>query len=88
MVTTTHPTHESKRQRTVRAFDIRLIIALLFTVYGLTLTTMGLAFTTAADISMAGGLNINLGTGISMLVFAATVAVWAWRRPVTVDVPE
>ena len=78
---------EVRSARTAGAFDIRLIIALLFAIYGLVLAIMGLAVTTAADIAKSAGININLWGGIAMLVFAAAFAVWARVRPIVVSEP-
>lgn len=74
---------ESPRTRRA-AFDIRLIIALLIGVYGLVLTVMGLAFTPAAQITKAAGVNINLWAGIGMLIFAALFVLWTVLRPIRV----
>jgi hypothetical protein len=51
------------------AFDVRLIIALLLGVYGLVLTVLGLFFVNDADIDKSAGVNVNLWTGLAMLVF-------------------
>ncbi|WP_086819273.1 hypothetical protein [Allokutzneria sp. NRRL B-24872] len=63
-------------------FDLRLIIALLFGVYGVVLTITGFAFTTAEEIQKAAGININLWAGLGMLVTSAIFVVWARTRPV------
>ncbi|GAA4029185.1 hypothetical protein GCM10022247_62800 [Allokutzneria multivorans] len=65
-------------------FDLRLIIALLFGVYGVVLTVTGFAFTTAEEIQKAAGININLWAGLGMLVTSAIFVVWARARPVVV----
>ncbi|WNV90124.1 hypothetical protein [Umezawaea sp. Da 62-37] len=65
-------------------FDLRLIIAVLFGVYGIVLTIVGLAFTTDADLAKADGLNINLWSGIGMLVLSAVFAVWTFTKPLVV----
>jgi hypothetical protein len=85
---TTTPARE--RARTAGAFDIRLIIAMLFALFGLVITAVGLVGTDAEDIAKAAGLNINLYSGIAMLAFAAAFTVWAKLRPITVpdEVPE
>jgi xanthine/uracil/vitamin C permease (AzgA family) len=69
-------------------FDIRLIIALLLGVYGLVLLIMGLFFVTDADIEKAAGVNVNLWTGIAMLVVGALFALWALVRPLHVPVSQ
>jgi hypothetical protein len=75
------------RRRTAGAFDIRIVIAVLFTIYGVTLTTLG-AGESPGELARSAHVNINLYTGIGMLVFAALLALWAWWRPiVVVDAP-
>ncbi|MGD9526794.1 hypothetical protein [Pseudonocardia sp.] len=62
-------------------FDLRIVIAMLFGVYGLILTVMGVIQDDPAQLAKAGGLNLNLWTGIGMLVFAALMAMWQRLRP-------
>jgi hypothetical protein len=71
-------------------FDLRLIIAVLFGVYGVVLTIVGLGFTSDADLAKADGLNINLWSGIGMLVVAAFFGTWTFMRPLIVpeELPE
>ena len=70
--------------RRASLFDLRLIIAVLFGVYGIVLTIVGLAFTSDGDLAKADGLNINLWSGVGMLVLAAAFGVWALTRPLVV----
>ncbi|MGF1432373.1 hypothetical protein [Kitasatospora sp. LaBMicrA B282] len=63
-------------------FDLRWLLALLFTVYGAVLTVLGAAFTSPRDLDRAGGVNVNLWVGLSMLATAAAFAAWARLRPV------
>ncbi|SDC49913.1 hypothetical protein [Actinokineospora iranica] len=65
-------------------FDLRGILALLFGVYGLVLTVMGIAATSQEDLDKAGGINVNLWMGVAMLVAAALFALWVVLRPLTV----
>jgi len=71
-------------------FDLRLIIAVLFGIYGVVLTIVGLGFTTDADLAKADGLNINLWSGLGMLVVAAFFGVWTFTKPLVVpdELPE
>ncbi|PRY34346.1 hypothetical protein [Umezawaea tangerina] len=71
-------------------FDLRLIIAVLFGIYGVVLTVVGLAFTSDEDLAKADGLNINLWSGIGMFVLAAVFAAWTFTKPLVVpeEVPE
>jgi hypothetical protein len=61
-------------------FDLRTVIAVLFGVYGIVLTVMGL-FTGEAELAKAGGININLWSGIGMILAAAFFLVWVRLRP-------
>jgi hypothetical protein len=65
-------------------FDLRLVIAVLFGIYGVVLLVVGLGFTDEADLGKADGLNINLWSGIGMIALAAVFAAWATWRPVIV----
>jgi hypothetical protein len=71
-------------------FDLRLIIAVLFGVYGVVLTIVGFGFTSDADLAKADGLNINLWSGLGMLVVAAFFGVWTFTKPLIVpdEAPE
>ena len=70
----THPSAASQ------LFDLRTVIAVLFGVYGIVLTVMGL-FTGEAELAKAGGININLWSGIGMILAAAFFLVWVRLRP-------
>ena len=61
-------------------FDLRTVIAVLFGVYGIVLTVMGL-FTGEAELAKAGGININLWSGIGMILAAVFFLVWVRLRP-------
>lgn len=71
------------RRRTAGAFDIRMVIAALFLVYGVVLTVMG-ATAGRAVIAKSANVNINLYTGIALVVFAVLFAGWARLRPIVV----
>ena len=62
-------------------FDLRTMIALLFGVYGIVLVVQGLVFDTEAEIAKAGGLHINLWSGVGMLIVAALFVLWVRLRP-------
>jgi FtsH-binding integral membrane protein len=62
-------------------FDLRTIIAVLFGAYGVVLTLMGLFWTTQADLDQAGGINLNLWTGVAMLILAALFLTWVRLSP-------
>ena len=69
----------------MRLFDLRLIIAFLFGLYGVVLVVIGVGFTSDADLRKAEGVNINLWTGIAMVVLSAVFAAWAMLRPQFAD---
>jgi drug/metabolite transporter (DMT)-like permease len=65
----------------MRLFDLRLIIAFLFGLYGVVLVVIGVGFTSDDDLKKAEGVNINLWAGVAMVVLAAVFAAWATLRP-------
>jgi hypothetical protein len=77
---------EVQAARAANWFDIRRIIGGVFVVYGVVLLVTGLAGSHAVK-TKAAGINIDLWTGIAMLVFAALMLGWALWRP-TVAEPE
>ncbi|OZM78442.1 hypothetical protein [Pseudonocardia sp. MH-G8] len=62
-------------------FDLRTVIAVLFGVYGIVLTVQGAFFEDEAQLAKAGDIDINLWSGIVMLVVAALFLLWARLRP-------
>ena len=76
-----HRATEEAPSAASQLFDLRTIIAILFIFYGVILTIMGLFFVTPIDIAKAGGININLWSGIIMILVAAGFFVWARMRP-------
>jgi hypothetical protein len=62
-------------------FDLRTVIAVLFGVYGVVLTIQGAFFEDEAQLAKAAGIDINLWSGITMLVVAALFLLWLWMRP-------
>jgi len=62
-------------------FDLRTVIAILFAFYGVVLTVMGFVTATPENTAKSGGLNLNLWTGIGMLILAAIFIVWARMKP-------
>lgn len=76
---------QAGRARRAGAFDIRIVIAALFGVFGLILTGMGLFGTSDADLQKTDGMNINLWTGIGLLAAALLFALWTRLRPIIVD---
>ena len=58
---------EDRAARAANLFDVRRIIGALFAVYGVILTIVGIG-DSDAEIDKAAGININLWTGLAMLV--------------------
>src|SRR4051812_4289032 len=78
---------EEAAARLANRFDIRRIIGGLFVLYGIVLVAVGL-FGSHAIKAKASGININLWTGLAMLVVAALMIGWALIRPVRPEPPE
>jgi hypothetical protein len=68
-------------------FDIRRIIGGLFLVYGAILVVVGFAGSDAVK-HKAAGVNVNLWTGLGMLVFGVLMVLWALSRPTVPDAPD
>jgi hypothetical protein len=71
---------EPSTRRAANLFDLRRIIGGVFVVYGIVLAVLGL-FDSQESIDKAAGVNINLWTGVGMLVFGILMIVWALTRP-------
>ncbi|MET9256671.1 hypothetical protein ACGFZL_13990 [Streptomyces sp. NPDC048182] len=78
---------ETKSTTAARLFDIRRIIGGLFVVYGVIVTIAGFA-SSDADIDKAQGVNINLWTGLAMLLLGVFFLVWLKLRPVAPPPPS
>jgi hypothetical protein len=70
--------------RIANRFDIRRIIGGLFVFYGVILAITGIVGSDEVK-NKAAGINVNLWTGLGMLVVGVLMIVWALTRPV---VPE
>jgi|SRR5947209_901842 len=78
---------ELQAARTANRFDIRRLIGGLFILYGVILTVTGIVGSTHVK-TKAAGININLWTGIGMLIFGGLMVFWALARPVAPEPPE
>jgi hypothetical protein len=78
---------ETEAARAANRFDIRRLIGGLFLLYGVTLTVVGIVGTSHVK-NKAAGINVDLWTGIGMVVFAALMIFWALARPVMPEPPE
>ena len=83
----TEPTTEGRAERAANLFDLRRIIGGLFVVYGVIVTIAGIADDQSA-IDKAQGVNINLWTGIGMLLLGIFFLAWLKLRPTPPTVPE
>ena len=73
--------HAISESAASQLFDLRTVIAVLFGVYGVILTVMGLFFEGEAELAKAGGIDINLWSGLGMIVAAALFVLWVRLRP-------
>jgi hypothetical membrane protein len=71
---------EVKAARAANRFDIRRLIGGLFALYGLILLLLGL-FGSDTVKHKAAGINVDLWTGLGMLIFAALMVFWALSKP-------
>jgi hypothetical protein len=78
---------EARAARIANLFDIRRIIGGVFLLYGTILVVTGIVGS-HADKTKAAGININLWTGLAMLVVGVLMVAWALLRPVMPDPPE
>ncbi len=78
---------EIKAARAANRFDIRRLIGGLFLLYGLILTIIGLVGSHQVK-TKAAGINVDLWTGLAMLVFGALMVFWALARPTMPEPPE
>jgi hypothetical protein len=63
-----------------RLFDIRRVIGGLFTLYGVLVLGAGIVDGSAAS-KKAAGIDINLWTGLAMLVFGLLMLLWLVLSP-------
>jgi hypothetical protein len=68
-------------------FDIRRLIGALFILYGVVLTVTGIVGSHHVK-TKAAGIDVDLWTGIGMLVFGALMIYWALAKPVIPEPPE
>ena len=68
-------------------FDLRRIIGGVFGVWGVLLIILGIT-DSDAEIAKAADVNINLWTGLGMLVISAIFVTWALTRPLGEELAE
>jgi hypothetical protein len=78
---------EARAARAANRFDIRRLIGGVFVLYGVVLLVVGIVGSHTVK-NKAAGINIDLWTGIGMLVFGALMIFWALARPVMPEPPE
>ncbi|MEU5594609.1 hypothetical protein [Streptomyces sp. NPDC020298] len=78
---------EQKSETAARIFDLRRIIGGLFVLYGIIVTIAGIT-ASDAEIAKAQGVNINLWTGIGMLLLGLFFLAWLKLRPTPPPVPQ
>jgi hypothetical protein len=78
---------EVEAARAANRFDIRRLIGGLFILYSLILIALGL-FGSHAIKTKADGINVDLWTGLGMLLFGILMLFWAFSRPTVPEPPE
>ena len=78
---------EAEAARAANKFDIRRLIGALFCLYAVILIALGI-FGSHTIKNKADGINVDLWTGLGMLVFGILMLVWALTRPVVPEPPE
>ena len=78
---------EAQAARAANRFDIRRIIGGVFLLYGAMLTLTGILGSHHVK-NYAAGINVDLWTGLGMLIFGALMVYWALARPVQPEPPE
>src|SRR3978361_827599 len=78
---------EAHAARMANRFDIRRIIGGLFVVYSVILIITGIVGDHTVK-NKAAGINVDLYTGIGMLVVGIMMIAWALLRPVVPEPPE
>jgi drug/metabolite transporter (DMT)-like permease len=74
-------------KRVAKLFDVRRVIGLLFVVYGVIVTLLGL-FDNEEEIAKAQDIRINVWMGLAMLALGGFFLAWQWLRPPVAPTPE
>ncbi len=78
---------EVEAAKAANRFDIRRLVGGLFCLYSLILIALGI-FGSHHIKNKAAGINVDLWTGIGMLIFGILMLFWALSRPVMPEPPE
>lgn len=84
MSETSSTSTESERPHKAGAFDVRTFIGALLGLYGVILLLTGWLATDEEALAKSDGVNVNLWTGLGLLVAGAVFVTWARLRPVIV----
>ena len=83
----TQPARDTSRH-TAGVFDIRTLIAALIAIYGVILVLVGIVGDTEHNRAKTDDVNLNLWTGLALLVAAGAMETWALLRPVIVPADD
>jgi drug/metabolite transporter (DMT)-like permease len=75
---------DTRSSRAAALLDLRRIIGGVLALYGVVLTVVGLVSSHAQKVKAAGE-NVNLWTGIALIVAGALFLVWSFTRPLVPD---
>jgi hypothetical protein len=78
---------EAEAARAANRFDIRRLIGALFCLYAIILIALGV-FGSHTIKHKADGINVDLWTGIGMLIVGILMLFWALSRPVMPEPSE
>jgi hypothetical protein len=81
------PDEKEKASAAARLFDVRRVIGLLFVVYGVIVTLLGL-FDSDAEIAKAQNIRINIWMGLAMLVLGGLFLLWQRLNPTKAPTEE
>ena len=65
--------------------DLRTWIAAMFATFGTMLAVYGAFFATPEDLAKGAGINLNLWTGVGLLIVALLFTFWLLAKPSAVD---
>ena len=71
---------EAHNWRLAKLFDLRSFIGALFVIFGILVTIPGLT-ANKATIDKAAGINLELWTGLIMLIMGVLFLAWVLLRP-------
>ena len=76
-----------REARAANLFDVRRFIGGLFVLYGVILFVLGIG-ASDSEVEKAAGVNVNLWTGLAMLLVGAFFLAWAFTRPLSDQLEE